>query len=210
MPIIEAVPYAGEVIDASISQFRCFAPILNNPPAFGSFVRIGQVSQPDPFEPPKPENGAVYGLVFQANTSSQDPNRRPSAFGLEREELEREQPQIFELLATEFACLIVAHVEDGQIRGAVPLKPPILHSRVFEAAPEEVELLTNSFSFLRSMLNIPDCSQADELMAATIRTACKCHKLDPDYAVRAGKELALLLREDYDRLDFILRKIGPA
>ena len=79
--------------------------------AFGSFVRVGAYVQSDPFGSATGEDGAIYGLVYQSSTSSHDPNRRASAFGLEEDELEREQPQIYELLATEFSCLIVGHVD---------------------------------------------------------------------------------------------------
>jgi hypothetical protein len=203
------IDYAGEVIEASISQFRCYAPVLNYPPVFGSFVRIGKVSRHDPFETPMPEDGTLYGLVHQSSTCSQASNRRPSAFGLEGSDLEREQPQIFELLATEFSCLVVAHVHGGEIRSFLPPRPPTLHSRVYVAEQGEIGLLTTRFDYFRSALNLPDRSIADELVAATVRQASVTHADDSDYIVRAGKEISMLLRDDYDRLDSILRKIGP-
>ena len=199
--------YAGEVIEASISQFRCFAPVLNHPPAFGSFVRVGKSVQSDPFESAKGEEGAIYGLVCQSSTSSQDPNRKPSAFGLDDGDLEREQPQIFELLATEFSCLIVAHVEQGCLCNYFPPKPPPLHARVFASAPDEIRALTTRFDFLRNVINLPDRGLADDLIAASFRLARTYQADDREFILRACKEIAVVLGDQYDRLTSILRKI---
>jgi len=52
----------------------------------------------------------------------------------------------------------------------------------------------------------PACP-ADELAAASIRQARECRPLDPTFALRAGRQLALLLKEEYDRLRAILSRI---
>jgi hypothetical protein len=51
---------------------------------------------------------------------------------------------------------------------------------------------------------------ADELLAATLRAAAHARgSAGRDYLVAAGRELASLLKDDYDRLTALLRRIRP-
>ena len=123
---------------------REIVPRLYDPPPFGSFVKIGKAAPPvtaaeapplgiasdaeeeDPFatafDAPAPVARlglgmppAVYALVYGANTASLEPNRRPSALGFaDEDEMRLQQPQIFELLRTEFSGLLIAYSEGGR------------------------------------------------------------------------------------------------
>ena len=174
---------------------------LYDPPPFGAFVKLckpdlspqeaavvapeSEGDEEDPFavsSPPAgylPDTGeelsaAVYALVYGANTSSLEPNRRPSALGFaDEDEIRRQQPQIFELLRTEFSGLLVAYSPgDGKpLRRHLPPRPPRIHSRVYPCTPEETRLLTEDFSFLRGIL-LPSGGAlagvpSDELAAAS-------------------------------------------
>ena len=86
--------HLGEVIESSTSQFLAESRELNGAPPFGSFVKT--TSEP-----------GVYGLVFNVSTHSIESNRRATAYGKTEHELRMEQPQIFELLKTEFEAVIV-------------------------------------------------------------------------------------------------------
>jgi len=155
---------------------------------------------------------AVYALVFGANTTSLEPSRRPSALGFEDEdEMRRRQPQIFELLRTEFSGLLVAYSEGKGLRRHLPPKPPRIHSRVYSCDPAETRALTEDLSFLRSVLlssggalsGVP----ADELVAACLRQAREAQTDDQAFLLYAGKTLATLLADDYERLQAILRNV---
>ena len=83
----------------------------------------------------------MYALVYGANTASLEPSRRPSALGFaDEDEMRRQQPQIFELLRTEFSGLLVAYSEgDGKaLRRHLPPMPPRIHSRVYPCTPAEM------------------------------------------------------------------------
>jgi len=70
---------------------------------------------------------ATYALVYGASTSSLEPNRRPSALGFaDEDEMRRQQPQIFELLRTEFSGMLVAYsAGDGTpLKRHLPPRPP--------------------------------------------------------------------------------------
>jgi hypothetical protein len=203
----------GEVISASTTQFTAHCNQLYEPPALGAFVKIAPTvsrvdpEEEDPFEAPRPQEGALFGIVYHATTGSREPNRKPAAYGLDEASLRREQPQIFELLATEFSCVLIAHVEDGKIRSYLPPRPPRIHSQVSECSSAEVCLLAERRDYMRTLLNLPDCESCDELVAANLRLANRCRGGGDDFLVAAGKELALILRDDYDRLNVILSKL---
>ena len=195
----------GEVIESTTTQFKAQCSVLHDPPALGTFARIGD--RPEPFAD-LGGDGTIYGLVHWASTASIEPNRRPAAFGLDAESLRREQPQIYELLATDFACLIVGHVESGRLLAYLPPKPPMLHAQVSLCSDSEVCALTERMDYLRAVIDSRDCPACDEVIAASLRVASRCRQNDPDYLIRAGTEVAMLLREEYDRLSALLRKIG--
>ena len=219
---------------------REIVPRLYDPPPFGSFVKIGKPSPAGeavptpigtleeedpfalPFDAPAPRfvntgaglAPAVYALVYGANTASLEPNRRPSALGFEDEdEMRKRQPQIFELLRTEFSGLLIAYSEGGDkpLRRHLPPLPPRIHSRVYPCTPEETQALTEDLSFLRSIL-LPSGGAlagvpSDELAAACLRQARESHPDDQAFLLRAGQTLAKFMANDYERLQAILRNV---
>ena len=222
---------------------REIVPRLYDPPPFGSFVKIGKptpltveippplgiagdsAEEDDPFalafDPPPSQSTlgvglppAVYALVYGANTASLEPNRRPSALGFaDEDEMRHQQPQIFELLRTEFSGLLIAYAEGGDkpLRRHLPPLPPRIHSRVYPCTPEETRLLTEDLSFLRGLL-LPSGGAlsgvpSDELAAACLRMARESHPDDQAFLLKAGRTLATLLATDYERLQAILRNV---
>ena len=201
----------GEVIEATNTEFVAESKDLHAPPAFGDFVRIpppgAAADVSDPFAPPRPPDGTIYGLVMEARTVSREPNRRAASFGLSDEDLRRHQPQIWELLVTDFVGLLIGYAEGGEIRSNLPPRPPRLHAFVEKCPADEVCALTRGFAYLRTIASAPGCRSCDELMAASLREAHRCSGKDTEFLVRAGRELAVLLRDDYERLAAILRKL---
>ncbi len=165
--------------------------------------------------PASPLPAAAYALVYGASTSSLEPNRRPSALGFaDEDEMRSQQPQIFELLRTEFSGMLVAYsAGDGTpLKRHLPPRPPRIHSRVYACTETEIQMLTSDLGFLRNIL-LPSGGglagvPADELAAACLRQARSAQSHDPGFLLRAGRALALLLSEDYDRLQSILRSIA--
>jgi hypothetical protein len=200
----------GEIIEASTTTFTAESAKLNEPPGFGTFVRVPPANVPsrqeDPFED-SPPPGTIYGITIRAQTASREPNRRAASFGLDEKDLEREQPQLWELLATDFTCLILAHSASGVIHLFLPSAPPRLHASVQPCSESEVCAITEGFAYLRTIASSPECPNCDELLAATLREAHRCHGKDAEFLIRAGRHLAHLLGDDYERLAAILRKL---
>ena len=195
------------------------------PPELGLLLVGGEADEEDPFAPSRGRGGdpasagtplpaATYALVYGANTSSLEPNRRPSALGFaDEDEMRDQQPQIFELLRTEFSGLLIAYAPgDGKaLRRHLPPTPPRIHSRVYVCDAAEVRALTEDLSFLRALL-LPSGGAlsgvpTDELVAACLRGAREAQRNDQEFLLRAGRTLATLLPEDYDRLQAILKAV---
>ena len=192
----------GEVIEAGTAEFTAECYERHGPPPLGSLVRAsdGDVE--------------IYGVVCNAATESVDPNRRPIARGKEEateEGIYRQNPQLSKLLRTTFDVLVVGHTVGA--RRAVPLqylppRPPRVHSFVHLCEPEEVRRFTQSLDFLTIPLNARTPS-ADEVVAACLRQASRAHEDQHAFLVGAGKELAVLLGGQLNRLNAILRRIRP-
>ncbi len=187
--------YIAEVVESSTTEIIAECRELNVSPPFGAFVRI--VSEP-----------VSLGIVFNIATRSLDPTRRPTAYGKTEEELRLEQPQIFELLRTEFHALLVGFAEAGVLRQTLPPQPPRLHSFVYVCDKDEVRAFTSQCDYLRILLSASRQTVSDELIIAACRAALSAHDNDPEYLIGIGKELSRLLPRDYDRLNAIVRRIA--
>jgi hypothetical protein len=196
----------GEVIEASTTGFTAGAYELLAAPPFGALVRA-QTRDP---------GIAVYGLVYEIRTGSKEPGGRALVRGrtysgreLFDQEIYNEHPDLAEVLQTEFSALTVGFVAHGQIYQYLPSHPPPVHYSVYETTIAELTSFSDMTDFFRAPLfasNIP----GDDLLAATIRAAARARLgNERDYLVRAGREVASLLKDDYDRLTAILRRIRP-
>lgn len=240
-PIHQSHPI-GEVIAAATTYFtaQCIevpqpdqVAELPDPPPFGAFVRVGKTATRmpasplpedfDPFETPaapaltdreEVPATALYGVVFHAETGALEVGRPLTAFGLDEEELRREQPHLYELLATRFSVALVAHegTDSNNVRPYLPPRPPRPHSRVFLCTLEETRRLTERLDYLRPLLLVSGSGgapayPADELVAALLRRAWRAWDGDDAFLLRAGRELGVLLPGDYDRLRSLVGRI---
>lgn len=198
----------GEIIESTTTQFVAGAYALLATPPFGMLVRAQS----------RAEHSGVYGLVYEIRTGSKEPGGRALVRGrtyagreLYDEEIYQEHPDLAEVLQTEFAAITVGFVEDGRIYQYLPPHPPPVHYSVYQCAPGELVQFSQTTDFFRTVLfayQIP----SDELLAAAVRAAARALSdagAEREYLVRAGREIALLLKDDYDRLTAILRRIRP-
>lgn len=199
----------GEVIEATTTRFTAGAYELLSAPPFGALVRAQA----------REEGCAVYGLVFEIRTGSKEPGGRALVRGrtysgreLYDQEIYQEHPDLAEVLQTEFAAITVGFVERERIYQYLPPQPPPVHYSVYPCGDAELVRFSESSDFFRTLLfayQIP----SDELLAATVRAAARARTRDPEqeraYLIGAGREIASLLKDDYDRLTAILRRIRP-
>jgi hypothetical protein len=190
----------GEVIESSSGQFVAECYELHSPPPLGSLVKTSD------------SDVEIYGVVCNAATESVDPGRRPIARGKEEateEGIYRQHPQLSKLLRTTFDTLVIGHSAGAQ--RAMPLhylppRPPRVHSFVYLCEGDEVRRFTQSLDFLPILLGTR-AGAVDEIVSACLRQASCAHDDKRAFLVKAGKELAVLLSADLNRLNAILRRI---
>jgi hypothetical protein len=187
-------PHIGEVLESSTGDFLAESRELNGSPPFGSFVKVRDAS-------------TIVGLVHGVSTRSIESNRRPTAYGKTEEELRLEQPQIFELLRTEFRAIIVGYVDSTGAHPFLPPQPPRIHDFVYPCDADEVRDLTATSDYLRAIVTAPRLP-TDDLLIATVRNAWAARNRETPYLVSVGKDLSRLIRDDYDRLSSIIRRIA--
>lgn len=162
----------------------------------------------DPFVRPA-EQSMIYAVVYNATTGPTDPGRKPRAYWKDEDVLQEEQPEISEwLLLTHFRAIIIGYSQGGRIYQILPPRPPRIHSHASLCTPDEVQSITARLDFLRTLtgaMNAP----TEEVIAACIREANSARGDSFDFLVDAGKELAGLLKDDYDRLNAIMRRVVP-
>jgi len=187
----------GEVIEARTGEFVAECYELHTPPPLGSLVRTsdGQVE--------------IYGVVCNASTESIDPGRRPLARGREESEesnIYRQHPQLSRLLRTTFDTLVIGHGQGDALHHYLPPRPPRVHSFVYLCEGDEVRRFTQSLDFLAILLGAR-AGSVDEVVSACVRRAAGAHDDERAFLVRVGKELAVLLGGELNRLNAILRRI---
>ena len=197
----------AEVIETATTEFlaQCLEPeTLSFPPMppFGSWVRSVD----------EESGNYIYGVVYYATTMPIDSVHRARALGMTLEDLREEQPQIFAMLKTEFRSAIVGYKspasETPVIYQHLPPRPPQIHQAVYSCEAQEVIDFSEKLDFLRTLLLI-NGAPVDALCAATMREIYKLRKHDRSWLVKAGRNLSVLLRDDYDRLRVILSQIHP-
>jgi len=136
---------------------------------------------------------------------------------LSLEELREQQPQIFAMLKTEFRAAIVGFMPptegsngskylSGPAYQYLPPRPPQIHQAVYQCQPEEIIHFSEQLDFLRTLLLV-NGAPVEALTAAAIREVYQLRKADRDWLVKAGRTLSILLKDDYDRLRYILSQI---
>ncbi len=187
----------GEVIEASTTNFTAQCYELYEIPPLGSLVKT------------KDSSIELYGIVYNAATTSLEPGRRPIARGKDEtteEEIYHASPQLLKLLKSEFGALVVGHKQD-KLYQYLPPQPARIHSFVYLCPPEEVREFGQSLDFLNILINARASVSTEELVSAALRQMSQAHEDPHTFLVAAGKELAILLSGNLNQLKTILGRI---
>jgi hypothetical protein len=192
---------AGEIIEATSYDFVAQSVRLHSAPPFGSLVRVPH------------DERELYAVVAETRTASLEAGGRPIARGYGEvvdAAIYHENPDLEHVLRTEFRSLLAGYRAGGVLRQHLPPTPPPLHYSVYQCSSAEVIAFTERLDYLRTLLAVSGLT-ADELVAASVRLAAAAREPTSGdaFLLRVGRELALLLRDDYDRLTAILRRLRP-
>jgi hypothetical protein len=185
----------AEVIEAETTRFTAQCYDLYELPPLGSLVRTGD----------------IYGIVFNASTSSLEPGRKPLARGKDEateEAVYESSPQLAKLLRSEFEVVTVGFKDGDIVRHYLPPQPAKIHAFVYLCQPDEVKEFSQSFDFLDILVNAALPVPPEELISATLRQMSRVQEDPRAFLVAAGKELAALLAGQYDRLKSILGRLS--
>jgi hypothetical protein len=188
----------GEVIEASTGGFSAQCYQLYELPALGELVkcRYGEAE--------------ILAVTCDSSTGSLEPGRRPIARGHNEESEEalyKNNPQLNQLLRSEFNTVVVGYKQGGTYYHYLPPYPVRLHSFVYRCTVEEIINFGKSLEFLMLVENAQCETPVEELMAACIRIMSASYGPESDFNNRAGKKLAEMYSGDYQRLRTILARL---
>ena len=194
----ELTDRAGEVIEADTTGFTAQCYELYESPPLGSLVKTAD------------EDVEIYAVVCRAATSGIEPGRRPIARGKDEtteEGVYSSSPQLLKLLRTEFDSIVVGFRQDGKLYHYLPPRPTRIHSFVYRCKPEEIKEFGKSLDFLTVLINAHMEVAVEEIVAAALRKMAEVHEDPREFMLRAGKEIAVLLGGDFNRLKAVLARI---
>jgi len=190
----------GEIIETETALFVAESFTLHRPPALGQLVCV------------EADDGShIYGVVCYGTTASPDPGRRAvrrSTDGVYDDAIYREHPQLQLTLRTEFTARLVGYVQRERIRQYLPPQPPALHYSVRTCSLDQVRAFTERLTYLRLLLNAAEI-EPEHLLAAHIRQMYQVRGGDEAWLSAAAREVAGLLKSDYERLMTVLYGIEP-
>ena len=194
-PIAEVTQSSTQRVVAQCTQRKDRPPIAV-PPPFGSLVLIEG----------EPETVAV---VCSITTTGYDPARKPTAFELPLSELYEEYPELPELLITQIEAIPVGYRHKDDFAQGTPPTPPPLHAGVRLLPAEQLSAFAREMHFLR-LLHDVSVGTGEELLVQTLRQLFEqapSSEVLQEWLLRAGKELARVLKDDYNRLRYILERL---
>ncbi len=187
------------VIEAGLRGFACaYERYIEEPFRLGQFVAVREGPC------------IVLGVVTDSASGPEDPSRPLQPRGAPDQsaaEVMADNPEIRLLLRTRVSVVNCGHVEGETARPTLPPMPPPLLARVEPASESETVRLASDAAFLALLVGAPSCD--DAAIAAAVRSAAEAFGAGAhEFTVRAGKELARLLRVEPARLTSIMREIG--
>ena len=188
----------ARVVRADVRTFDCaYAAYVREP------LRLGQMvaAREGPF--------AVLGVVAGSESGPEDPSRplRPrGAPGVTAAEVMADNPELALLIRTQLTVVACGHVEGETMRATPPPAPPPLLAEVYAATDDEIVRIADDGAFLAPL--IAARAADDAVIAAALRHAASAFGGGAHaFTVRAGKELARLLKAEPSRLTSILRAV---
>jgi hypothetical protein len=188
----------AEVIEASTTEFVAQCYELYQLPPLGSLVKTIDM----PVE--------LYGIVYNATTASIEPGRRPIARGKDEKDeaaIYQSNPQLLKLLRSEFTALVVGHRLGDKLYHYLPPAPARIHGFVYLCPTEEIREFSQSLAFLNILLGSSLPVSVEELTGASLRQMSQAYDDKQAFLLAAGKELAVMLSRDFNRLKAILGRI---
>jgi len=198
---------AGEVVATTTTEFEAQAVELHRAPPLGALVSV------------RLDDGCrVFGVVAGAYTEGLDTGARPvprATDARQDADVYRDNPDLAHVLRTCFRCLVVGFHDGERVRHYLPAAPAPIHYSVAVCERADIQAFTTAFAYFPLLVNARNVA-VEEVLAAHVRfvAAGRGDQRNSDESgdqmrVRAGREIAALLRDDHARLRTILDRIRP-
>lgn len=192
----------GEIIETSTVGFWAESTILHDLPPLGALVAV-QV----------PGVGTLYGVVAFGQTAGLDEGRRAVRRGTDEVfdgAIYDRHPELTRILRTTFRVVTVGYAgDDGRIRHHLPPSPPPLHYSVARCERAAVERFTDEPRYFAILAASEGEVAPEQLLAAHIRAVYADRGHDRPWLEGAGRQVARLLKREYDKLLTVLEAIDP-
>ena len=185
----------AEVMESNLFEWKAQSWNWNNSPSFGSLVVTTHNSL------------KIFGIVHTIQTGSMDSARYPTPYQKTEEELQAEQPQIFEFLQTTFTCITIGYQENNKIFYHLPEKPPKIHAFVENASDQLYKQFFAQEQFLHLLFNLSNqIFNLDELLLALLKQLQQKNILSEQNLNDFIETFAILSKNDYQKLKIFLQR----
>ncbi len=192
----------GEIIETSTIGFWAESSQLHTLPALGALVTVSL-----------PERQTLVGVVAFGQTTGIDEGRRAVRRGDANtydEAIYAQHPELTRILRTTFRVVTVGYLGlDGTPRHHLPPMPPPLHYSVSAANAAFTTTFTNNPHYFPILEASTSEVPSEQLLAAHIRAVTAVRGHDEVWRAVAGRQVARMLKHDYDRLLTVLEAIDP-
>lgn len=191
----------GEVIETTSAGHWAESYILHELPPLGALVSSTL-----------PDGQRNYGIVAFGQTGGLDPSRRAIKRGgenLSDSAIYDRHPELEHILRTLFRVAAVGYQDRSRIRHSVPPLPVPLHYTVHACDADEVSRFVPGPRYFASLLHHQGEISAEDLLAAHIRWVDEALDDNHQWLSEATRQVASLMKRDYDRLFIVLDSVDP-
>lgn len=193
----------GHVLRASTVGFSVGSRVNEiGAPGFGMIVKA---------ESRLDNRETVYGVLYDIHIDDDPLVRQLVLADAVSDETIRDQRH-HRIVPLEMNMLAIGYLAyNGQVRHALPPRPPLSLDPVYLCSPEEIQLVAGRFEYFRLVLGASQVP-GEQLLASTLILAAQTLPEEDQYnfLVDAGREAARLLSGDMQRLDYLLKLIYPS
>jgi len=192
----------GEVIETGTTGFWAESDQLHVLPDLGALVWVSSDRS----------NMRSFGVVTYGETAGLDPSRRAVRRGdaaATDGAIYARHPELEFVLRTTFHVALVGSDAAGRIRHVLPPVPAPLHYSVHPCGLADLETFTANPAYFPELLAHAGDTPAEQVVAGHLIWVDQQRSDSHVWLASATRNLARLMKRDYDRLSIILRAVDP-
>ncbi len=184
----------GEVIQTSTSEITGQSKLKTTGPEFGSFVCTGK-------------DAPCIAVVYNVEVVGPEGYRKPGMTGFSEDELPQKHPQLYAIMRKQFSALVIGELSETRFLYGLPSRPPGLHAGITLCDDKIVSVIVNDLGFLRLLFDSGKTSSEELLMRVCRNLLTIGAKPNRRAAVKIGKALSDLYRDDYESLRRMMTRL---